>query len=238
MKLGLKLLAAPLLTAAVVLLAGQINTYLLSGQAQSSLAISRTSLEGFKTMAAAQQQIGEVHSSVYRTVALIASMGEGKVKTVRAGFGQQLAGVKRVIAGLSSGSASSDAQQSDVKTALALIDKYAKEVDDAVRLALEDPNTSLSALERSDVLFKELSKVSVGLTSRIETATDVTITESTDKVRTISLTLALAALAAGGIAVWISWLMQNKIMAELARAVHVAGAVANGNLTVDASTER
>ena len=238
MKLGLKLLAAPLLTAAVVLLAGQINTSVLSGQAQNSLSISRSSLDGFKTMAAAQQEIGDVHSSVYRTFALIASMGESKVKAVRAEFGQKLAGAKKVIEGLSGGSGPTDAQQSDVKTALLLIDKYAKEVDDALRIALEDPNTSLAALERSDVLFKELSKVSAGMTARIESATDATITESTNKVSTISLTLALAALAAGGIAVWVSWLMQNRIMAELARAVQVAGAVANGNLTVDASTRR
>ncbi|MES2585191.1 MAG: methyl-accepting chemotaxis protein [Pseudomonadota bacterium] len=238
MKLGLKLLAAPLLTAAVVLLAGQVNTWLLSNQAQGSLAISRSSLDSFKTMAAAQQQIGDVHSSVYRTVSQIAAMGEGKVKAARADFAQQLAGAKRVIEGLASGSASSDAQQADVKATTALIDKYAKEIDDAIRSALEDPNTSLAALERGDVLFKELSKLAGGMTARIESTTDATITQSTDKVRTISLTLALVALAAGGIAVFMSWLMQNKIMAELARAVDVAGAVATGNLRVDASTQR
>ena len=238
MKLGLKLLAAPLLTAAVVLLAGQINTYLLSNQAQSSLAISRSSLDSFKTMAAAQQQIGDVHSSVYRTVSQIAAMGEGKVKAARANFAQQLAGAKRVIEGLAAGAESSEAQQIDVKAATALIDKYAKEIDDAIRSALEDPNTSLAALERGDVLFKELSKLAGGMTARIESTTDATITQSTDKVRAISLTLAMVALAAGGIAVFMSWLMQNKIMAELARAVDVAGAVAHGNLRVDASTQR
>nr|WP_295769525.1 methyl-accepting chemotaxis protein [Rhodoferax sp.] len=238
MKLGLKLLAAPLLTAAVLLLAGQTNTYMLSNQAQSSLAVSRSSLDSFKTMAAAQQQIGDVHSSVYRTVAQSAAMGEGKVKAARADFAQQLAGAKRVIDGLSSGAASSEALQNDVKTATALIDKYAKEVDDAIRSALEDPNTSIAALERGDVLFKELSKVSAGMTARIENVTEATITQSTDKVRTISVTLSLVALALGGIAVFMSWLMQNKIMAELARAVDVAGAVATGNLRVDASTQR
>jgi methyl-accepting chemotaxis protein len=238
MKLGLKLLAAPLLTAAVELLAGQINTYLLSDQAQASLAISRGSLDSFKTMAAAQQQIGEVHSGVYRTIAQIASMAEGKVKAVRADFAQQLAGSKRVIEGLSAGTASSDNQLKDAKSATTLIDKYAKEADDAIRSALEDPNTSIAALERGDVLFKELSKVSAAMTARIENTTDTTITQSTDKVRTISLTLSVAALVVGGLAVFVSWLMQKKIMAELARAVDVAGAVATGNLRVDASTVR
>lgn len=238
MKLGMKLLAAPLLTAAVVLLAGQINTYVLSEQAQHSLSVSRSSLDGFKTMASAQQQIGEVHSSVYRTVAQIAAMGEAKVKAARADFGQRLAGVKRVVEGLPPSADADTAQQRDVKTAQGLIDKYAKEVDDAIRTALEDPNTSIAALERSDVLFKELSKVSVGMTARIETGTDATITASTGTVRTISRSLAFAALLAGAVAVWMSWLMQRRIMAELARAVQVAGAVANGNLTVDASSQR
>ncbi|QTN28746.1 HAMP domain-containing protein [Rhodoferax sp. AJA081-3] len=238
MKLGLKLLAAPLLTAAVVLLTGQVNTYLLSNQAQASLGISRSSLDSFKTMAAAEQQMGNVHSGVYRTVSQIAAMGEGKLKAARADFAQQLAGAKRVIEGLAAGADVLEAQQADVKTATALIDKYAKEIDDAIRMALEDPNTSLAALERGDVLFKELSKVSNSMAARIESATDATISQSTNKVRTISLTLSLVALLAGGIAVFMSWLMQKKIMAELARAVDVAGAVATGNLRVDASTQR
>ena len=36
-KLGLKLLAAPLLTAALVLLAGQVNTYVLSNHAGTTI---------------------------------------------------------------------------------------------------------------------------------------------------------------------------------------------------------
>ena len=238
MKLGMKLLAAPLLTAAVVLLAGQINTYLLSNQAQSSLAVSRSSLDTFKTMAAAEQQIGDVHSGVYRTVSQIAAMGEGKVKAARADFAQQLAGAKRVIEGVAAGSAAGQAQRDDVQAATALIDKYAKEMDDAIRSALEDPNTSLAALERGDVLFKQLSKISDAMTARIESTTDATITQSTDQVRTISLSLALVALALGSFAVFMSWMMQKKIMVELARAVEVAGAVASGNLRVDARSER
>ena len=91
MKLGLKLLAAPLLTAAVVLLTGQVNTYLLSNQAQASLGISRSSLDSFKTMAAAEQQMGNVHSGVYRTVSQIAAMGEGKLKAALDSFGKTFA---------------------------------------------------------------------------------------------------------------------------------------------------
>lgn len=238
MKLGLKLLAAPLLTAVVVLLAGQVNTYLLSAQAQQSLAVSRGSLENFKTMAIAQQQIGAVHSGVYRTVALIASMGDAKVTSMRTEFGQQLGNVKRVVDSISSGPAIDEPLQKDFRNVLAMVDKYAKEIDSAISLAKEDPNTSLAALERSDSIFKDLTKVSASMTTRMETATDATITESTGQVRNISLALAFASLAAGGLAVLMSWRMQSKIVSELARAADVANEVAHGNLRVNASTQR
>ena len=68
MKLGYKLLAAPLMTAVVVIAAGQINGYLQNVQAEKGLASSQVSLDLFKTMAAAQQQMAEVHAGVYRTV--------------------------------------------------------------------------------------------------------------------------------------------------------------------------
>lgn len=238
MKLGLKLLAAPLLTAVVLLLAGQVNTYLLSGQAQQSLTVSRSSLENFKTMARAQQQIGEVHSSVYRTVALIASMGDDKITGARTEFGKQLGNVKRVVEGISNAATQDEALRTDVKSVLTMVDKYAKEIDDAIHLAKEDPNTSVAALERGDVIFKDLTRVAASITARIESSTDATITESTGKVRSISLTLALASLLAGCVAVWMSWRMQSKIVIELARAADLADQVAHGNLGLNASTDR
>lgn len=238
MKLGLKLLAAPLLTAVVVLIAGQINTYLLSSQAQKSLSVSHSSLQDFKTMASAQQQLGEVHSGVYRTVALIASMGDDKVSGARNDVAKQLGNVKRVVQTLMAAPEHGEALQSDFKGILSMVDRYAKEVDDAIGRAKEDPNTSVAALERSDVIFKDLSKVSASITTRIESSTDATITKSTDQVRSISLTLALASLAVGCIAVWMSWRMQSSIVNELSRAAEVANAVAHGNLRVDAHTHR
>ena len=238
MKLGLKLLAAPLLTAVVVLLAGQVNTYVLSSQAQQSLAESRSSLETFKTMTSAQQQTAEVHSGVYRAVALIASMSDDKIKTTRAEFGKQLANVKAVVERIAAHSADDAVLQKDISSVIGLVDKYAKEVDSAISLAKEDPNTSVAALERSDVIFKELTRLAASMTSRIETSTDAVITASTSEVRTISLTLALVSVALGCLAVGMAWRMQTGIVAELSRAAEVADGVAHGDLRVDASTQR
>ena len=64
MKLGMKLLAAPLLTGVLVLLAGQINTFLMGHEANTGSSISRASLDDFKTVASVQQQMGQLHTSV------------------------------------------------------------------------------------------------------------------------------------------------------------------------------
>jgi methyl-accepting chemotaxis protein len=238
MKLGMKLLAAPLLTAVVVVFSGQVNTYLLGVQSEQGLASSRGSLDDFKTMANASQKIAEVHANVYRTVALVASLDDAKVKSLRGEFSKQLNDVKRVVEGVTSGETSDAQLVKDVKTVQILVDTYAKQADAAINFAAIDPNTGIVSMQRADTTFKELVKVSAGMTSRIEAASESTIENSKSKGRTISLTLALVALLAGGAAVWVSWLMQKKIIRELARAADVANEVANGNLGVDASTER
>jgi methyl-accepting chemotaxis protein len=237
MKLGMKLLAAPLLTAAVVILTGQISTWMLNTQAEKGLMSSRSSLDDFKTMASANQQLAEVHANVYRTVAIVASLDDAKVKSTRADLGKQLDGVKRVVSTLADSAA--DAQlQNDIKSMLALVDAYAKQSDAAINFASIDPNTGISAMQRADASFKDLIKVSSAATQHIEAASEASIAASQSKGKAISLTLAAVALAAGLIAVWLSWMMQVKIVKELARASRVASEVADGNLTVDARTDR
>jgi methyl-accepting chemotaxis protein len=61
---------------------------------------------------------------------------------------------------------------------------------------------------------------------------------SQQRSRTTNWLLLVVGLAAAGAAVWLSALMQRKIVAELARAGALANEVAHGNLNVDASTER
>ena len=235
MKLATKLLAAPLLTAVVVLAAGQINTFLLNRQAEAGLSSSRSSLQDFKTMAEANQQMAEVHASVYRTVAVIASLDEAKIKSLREDFAKQLDGVKRVVRTLSEQSGTDASKTQALET---FIVTYAKQADSAINFASMDPNTGIAAMQRADLTFKELLKASSTTTSDIEAASDASIAASQSKGQTISITLAVAAFGMGGIAVWLSWLMQVRIVVELARAAKIASEVARGNLTVNAQSER
>ena len=238
MKLGMKLLAAPLLTAAVVLLTGQISNYLQSRQADNGLSASRGSLDDFKTMAGANQQLAEIHANVYRTVAIVASLDDAKIKDSRAELGRQLGGVKRVVDALAQSNNDDAKLQTDTKGMVTLVDTYAKQADAAINFASIDPNTGISAMQRADATFKELLKVSAAVTAHIEATSEASITASKSNGKTISLILTAVALATGAIAVWLSWLMQEKIVRELARASQIAREVAQGNLTVGAHSQR
>lgn len=238
MKLGLKLLAAPLLTAVVVLTAGQINSYLLQNQVEAGLNASRSSLNDFKTMANANQRLAEVHANIYRTVAIIGSMDDDKIKALRSDFATQLGGARRIVETLTTSDTASQELQQNGKAMLALVDTYIKQSDAAIKFASIDPNTGISAMQRADATFKELIKASTTTTNQIEANSNGVIEASQSKGKSISLLLTALALVAGGIAVAVSWMMQGKIVGELGRAVSVANEVAQGNLTVDASTLR
>jgi methyl-accepting chemotaxis protein len=238
MKLGYKLLAAPLLTAVLVISAGQINGYLQNVQAEKGLAASQVSLDDFKTMASAQQQMAEVHAGVYRTVAMIESLDADKVKSLRADFARQLSGVKQVVESLGDAPGRDAAVQTDIKTAAELVLTYAKQADAAINFAQMDANTGIGAMQRAEVSFKQLIKAAGGIGAKIEGHSQETIAQSRGLGRSISWTLALVSLLVGGVAVFIAWRMQQKIVSELGHAADLAHAVADGNLAVDASTVR
>ena len=237
MKLGLKLLAAPFLTAAVVLLAGQINAQLMNLETQKGLASSATSLEDFKTIAQVQLQLGQVNASVYKTMTLVGSLDDDKIKSFRTDLVAQIDGIKRV-AGVLANSSSTQDEQLAVAEVTKHVDTYGKQVDAAIDLASMDPNTGIAAMQGADAAFSKLNQTLSAIVERSEAGSHAAIDMSVQRSRQTNLLLAALGLVVAGIAVALSWLMQRKLVRELARAVEVAHGVAAGDLRVDASSVR
>jgi methyl-accepting chemotaxis protein len=238
MKLRFKLLAGPLITAVVVIVASQLGNYAQNIQAEKGLSASRASLEDSKSMASAQLQMAEVNARVYRTVALIASMDEAAAKSARADIGNQLNGVKRVIESTAENSTMDPKVQSDVKQAIALVDTYASQADAAIRFSELDQNTGISAMRRAELTFKDLVEVSSVITAAIERNSETTITLAKQAGRNATLVVAFVAILTGAITVWVAWRMQSRIVTELTRAASIANQVAQGNLSVHAGSDR
>jgi len=238
MKLGIKLLAAPLLTAVVVLLSGQINAFLMTQVADKSQTSANAMLEEFKTIAGVQQQLGLVHASVYRTVGLIESMDEAKIKAFRADVAKQLDGVKRSARELAQSPGADAALRSAIAEIDKQLEKYAKQADSAIDLSSVDSNTGIAAMAGADSAFVSLNKTVAELEAGVEVSAKAANASANNRSRTTNLILALVGLLAASVAVFLSWLMQRKMSAELARAANVAKEVAAGNLNMDASTLR
>ncbi len=230
MKLGLKLLAAPLMTALVVLLVGQLNSVLMTQQADRALTASKVALEDFKTIGAAQQQMAQAHTNVYRTVSVIGSMDEAKVKSVRTELSAQLQGLKRVVSDMGGGPGKDAGLTTVVSDLKQQIEKYAAQVDSSIEIAAGDPVTGIASMQAAEATFKTLDKAMALIVADVEKNSDSAIAASKTSSRTTNWLLALVGLIAASVAVFLSWLTQRKIVAELTQASQLAKDVAAGNL--------
>ena len=238
MKLAMKLLAAPLLTAAVVLVASQTNALMASRAADANQATAEAQLEDYRTLADAREQLSQVHAGVYRTVALIASLDEAKVKAYRADLARQVAGVKRVAATILESRGDDEGLRTAATRLGAQADKYLGQADAAVDLSSVDPNTGIALMQSADATFAELSASMAAMVKRVGTNAAETVAAAKQKAHTVAWLLGALALACAVGAVLLSWLMQRKLTAELMRAAGIAGEVAAGNLGVNASSQR
>jgi hypothetical protein len=189
MKLGKKLLAAPILTALVVLLSAQVNTWLMGREADKGQSSSKASLEEFKTVANIQLQLGQAHASVYRMVAIIGSMDDPKIKAFREDLAKKLAGIKKVAAAINDAAGSDAELRVTVDEAGKLIDKYARQADTAVDLASVDPNTGISSMQGAEATFLTLSKSMAEIVAKGEAVSQAAIAASQQRSRNTNLLL-------------------------------------------------
>jgi len=238
MKLATKLLAAPVLTALVVFGVGQVNTLVMNRAAAANRATLASQLDDYRTLASAQEQLAQVHTGVYRTVALIASLDDAKIKAFREDLVRQADGVKRVVAGISA-SRQDDSDLRELTGQLGReIDRYRSQADQAIDLSSVDPNTGIASMQGADKTFSGLSQTMQAMVKRGEVSSEQTVAAADAERQRISWLLGALGVLSAVLAVGLSWLMQRKLTAELQRATAIAGEVAAGNLAVDASSAR
>jgi methyl-accepting chemotaxis protein len=232
MKLSVKLLVAPLLTAILLLLSSQINTFFLTRSAQTTRTVFNQSLEEFKSVADIQQQLGQAHTGVYRVMGVVGSMDDGKIKAFRTDLSKKVSTVKQLTESLSKAQGLSDAMRAKLALVATQLDKYAKSADSAIDLSTVDPNTGIAAMQGADEIFKGLSTA----ITELETDFDANARTISAKEQASSgnntLIFSLLGVLGAVVAVWLAWLTQRKVVSELQKAANVAKEVAAGNMTI------
>jgi methyl-accepting chemotaxis protein len=238
MKLGIKLLLAPLLTAIVLLISGQINALLMAREVEAMQGLFSDSLAEVEAITDVQHQLGLLHSGVYRTMGVIGSMDDPKIQAFRAGLAKQLTTIKKQASTLAERPGAAESVKAAVTTVAAQLDKYARQADSAIDLSSVDPNTGIAAMQGADATFQELNRTVSALadssTQRVQASGQASITQARNTHWVLTLVGVLAAIAAVGL----SWWMQKRIVHDLRRAVQAANDVATGNLTTPTQTAR
>jgi methyl-accepting chemotaxis protein len=236
MKLSVKLLIAPLLTAVLLLLSGQINAFFITQNASKAHASVNAGFAQYKAAAGVQDQLAAIHTKVYRTLGIIGSMDDAKINAFRDETAKGLNGVKQTTQALAKTPGMDAALQASIGKLDVQIDKYAKQLDAAIDLSSVDPNTGIAAMQSADASFVEIDKAISAIESTVEASADALSAATQAESSRTNLLLTLLSLAIAGAAVGAAWLTQKKIVNELVRAARLAKAVAEGGLDQDASS--
>jgi methyl-accepting chemotaxis protein len=238
MKLGLKLLIAPVATAGVLLTALTTGAVLSAREADAARSTAAEQFALLKRLGERSERSMQVHADTYRTVALMASLDEARVKAARAALPGRMAELKSALAPLRD-NARGDAELARIADeALALVDKYVKAADGAIDMASVDANTGMAALQTADEAQAGLSKALAQIIGRVDVNAAAAGDEAARRARvTTALLLALGGVAAAA-AIGLSWLTQRRLVADMQRAVEAAQAVAAGRLDLEVHSTR
>jgi len=239
MRLGQQLLLAPLITAAVAIGAGATYAVLDWRQGVELRQADAVDVENFKTMGNALEQLAQVRATVFRTLALIASMDDKQVKDVRAGLVNQVDGVKRVVGTMPANTGNDPLVTEHVAAAEPLLTQYLKQTDKAIDLSGTDPNIGIGAMRAAENTYVELAKAMQALVARNEALHTERADAADAASQRLTLVLGTLMLLATGGALFIAWRLQRRVVDELADAVRLSEQVAAGRLdTASAESKR
>ena len=230
MKLSHKLIAAPLLTAVVALGSGALYGGLTYRDAAQAREAAAQDLDHFKTLSNAQEQVAQVRAEVFRTLTIIASLEDDKVKAFRADISKQLTGVQRLIQALAE-EVGGDATIAQHSAAVApQLQQYLARCDKAIDLSGMDPNVGIGAMKAAEESYKAVTASLQALSTRKEALQNERTQAYSARTNTIAGVLGLVMLLATGTALTLAWRMQRRVTSELAQAGRMADDVAQGKL--------
>ncbi len=238
MKLGTKLLLAPLLTGLIALSGGAVNAVLGARAASATANAFDADLQALRTIDQVKEQMGLLHASVYRSLALMTSLDEPAVAALRKDLQSQVESIVRAAGSLSASAGHGSLLPAQIAQASQALAAYGKQADNAVDMASVDPNTGVAAMQNADASFQQASAAMAAIVTGMDAAARAAAAAATRQARRQTLALMAASLLATGITLVLCALMLRRVMAAVRQAKGVAQAVAQGDLAATVATER
>jgi methyl-accepting chemotaxis protein len=177
----------------------------------------------------AAEQLGAELIALYRTMAIIDSVKEPKIKEQRSEVALQTqAQVKRVteIAAQTGDPAVSAAAQTIQQAA----QRFVKAADMALDMGSVDANTGVAALQTADAEYKQLAAAIESVYLSIRERHQDADRALRDRAQAMTLALGALALLTAGLALVLSWRVQRRILRDMAHITDTATRVSDGVL--------
>ena len=223
MKLRMKLMLAPVLTAVALVLALLGSAWLLQSFQARSLKSQSEVMQAHERAAGVQARLNELHMDLYRKLVIIGSLDDKAVKAFRAQHAQAL---ERLSADVGKQGAAPD------DTLVAQIARYRKAGDDAIDVASVDPNMGAAAMQTADTLFKKISQALGGRVEAAQAQAQAEQAQMQAAGRRNAICIGVAGLLVGALAIGFAGWTQRRIVADMRAGVAAASAVAEGRLDV------
>ena len=221
-----------MLAAGVALAAGGVYGVLAHQAAVHSRATLVEDIDDFKTAVKVQDQLGQLHASVYRTLAILNSLDDHQTKAFAEQLAQRIAQAQLSAASMVDDAATDASLKQAVAAAVPLFDRYRQLAGKAIEMAVVDTNMGVAAMHAAEKTYVELGLAMGRIVTRIGALNDEHAAAASAREAQLAVLLGMLALLATGAALAWASLGQRRIVGEIAAAVHLSEEVARGNLAV------
>ena len=238
MKLGQKLILAPLVTAAVLLAVGQFESLLLNRSHAEATNTFSEQVGDVQLLGDVQTGTNAIHVDVYRMMTIIGSLEDSAIETKGKAISNKIAELKGVLTTQADKALPGSDVRKTIETAQEQLLNYLKKVEMAVELASVDANTGVAAMQGADeaysALIQSLNAAETGLVAHANEVSAANVSQAATTHWLLSLLSLIVACAVVGL----SWLGLRKVAGALAQASSVARSVAAGDLAQHIETDR
>ncbi len=230
MKLSARLLAPALITATVTLLSGGAFVTLQTHEIEQVERVGAEALDHHKSLSEGLQGLQEVRADAYRTLTLIASLDDAKVKATRTALAERVKVAEKSLTALPAALAADEKAAQLVAAAKPLFAEYQRQCDRAIDLAGMDANTGAGAMRSAEDTYARLNQSLSDLAKRSEAVQAEFQAVADTRSRTTSITLGALVLLATLASLVMAWRTQRRVLGELLQAVALSQQVAQGQL--------
>ncbi|MEJ8836671.1 methyl-accepting chemotaxis protein [Ramlibacter sp. AN1133] len=231
MKVLHKILVAPIVAMAFLVLVGAVAYGALRQQNAALEDLARTRLHTYQVSADAAQEVTAVHSNVYRLITWLSGLKEDRIRQIVGEQKDRIDAVSAKLTALVAQPGLSQEERQIASQANAELAKYRKSVEAAIDLSAGDTLTGATAMQMADKQFQAMQKHFDALVQLEKKLSDSSYEAAAGTSRIATGTMLAITAAALLASAAIAWLMSGIIVRPLRTAIASAGRIAQGDLS-------